>query len=393
MNSVADTAGEPTTAGRLESVREVAGPVALAALLVIGALKGPIRDWPLDATLMVAVVCALLAVISLVREGIPRGVWWMVGLCAVMLPPALWATSSAYGEEKVPKLALTFLAAIAPLFLIRTARQQATFLWSVAVAGVVMSFAAVVETRPDLYGRRAGFGANTVEQGRMSGLSVTVLAVGLVRRAAPRLLLAVGLVLAFYALLASGARGPLGAAVLSAGVAAVAGWRGPVRISRTAVAVTAVVVVVVAVLLVLTPSYSLDRLRDPFGHTGVMREGAWAEAWDLAITHPLGAGWASFEDVSTTLNPGDRHYPHNIVLEMAAEAGWIAAAVLVAVLAVALVRAWRAARTGGFTDAGILAVLVFATLNAMVSGDVNDNRLLFAMIALGLSQAYVGSTA
>lgn len=384
---VDQTTRERAAAQRVTSALDLAGPLALAGFLAIGALKGPIRDAPLDATLVFGATCAVLTLISLVHQGVPRGVWWMVGLCVVMVPAAFWAPSSPYGEEKVQKLALTFLAATAPFFLARTIRQRALFLWSLAAAGVLMSFAAVVETRPDLYGRRAGFGANTVEQGRMSGLSVSVLIVGLLQRAAPVLVLVPPLLLAGYALVASGSRGPLGAAVLAAGTAAAAGWhRGRFRVSRTTALVAAGGVVAVLLIVALAPARSLDRLQVPFGHTGVMREGAWEEAWDLAITHPFGAGWAAFEDVSTTLDPEDRKYPHNIVLEMGAEAGWLAALVLVVVLGVALARAWRAARGGGFAPVGILALLVYAAGNAMLSGDVNDNRLLFAMMALGLAE-------
>jgi O-antigen ligase len=86
-------------------------------------------------------------------------------------------------------------------------------------------------------------------------------------------------------------------------------------------------------------------------------------------------------------------YPHNIVLEFAAEYGLLGLAAFLFLCGLALRNAVSALRRG--TDrAGLVtgalgfAVLVYCLANAIVSGDINDNRLLFT--AIGLCAALAG---
>jgi hypothetical protein len=76
-----------------------------------------------------------------------------------------------------------------------------------------------------------------------------------------------------------------------------------------------------------------------------------------------------------------RQYPHNLLLETSLESGWLCGTATAAVLAAALA---SAARGGG--DAVLFAGLVFCAVNALVSGDVNDNRALMAFLGAALSR-------
>src|SRR5690606_15522010 len=83
----------------------------------------------------------------------------------------------------------------------------------------------------------------------------------------------------------------------------------------------------------------------------------------------------------------------NIALEIVIEAGWLAGAAFLALIAVLVHRSLRAlynapAATGGGVAADLL--LVFAGLTywlicAAFSGDVNDNRPLWALIGMTLA--------
>lgn len=75
-------------------------------------------------------------------------------------------------------------------------------------------------------------------------------------------------------------------------------------------------------------------------------------------------------------------YSHNFLLEIGVEAGVLALAAASVVCYVAVRRQLRAG--GGLVEAAMSALLVFALVNALVSGDVGDNRLLWVMLGAGL---------
>ena len=77
-----------------------------------------------------------------------------------------------------------------------------------------------------------------------------------------------------------------------------------------------------------------------------------------------------------------REYPHDIFLETVSESGFIGLLLLLGCF-------WVALHTFGFNElsqdrAKLLVLMLLANtfFNALVSGDLNDNRLLFASIGL-----------
>lgn len=102
-----------------------------------------------------------------------------------------------------------------------------------------------------------------------------------------------------------------------------------------------------------------------------------------AAHHPTGVGWGALVDhlePTEPLDTGWRQYPHNLLVETLADGGWFAALALAGFLAVGL---WRMRKLASSVDGAVWAALaVFFVLNAMVSGDINDNRAMFAAVAL-----------
>ena len=99
----------------------------------------------------------------------------------------------------------------------------------------------------------------------------------------------------------------------------------------------------------------------------------------MAWPEPFGIGWGG---AAVDLLPVGL-YPHNIVLEVFVEAGWLTGVLFLGIFALGVVRAWRGA--AGWAELGVLALLAYWTVNALVSGDVNDNRAFFAMLGAALS--------
>lgn len=107
------------------------------------------------------------------------------------------------------------------------------------------------------------------------------------------------------------------------------------------------------------------------------REFMWSRSWEIAQDHlGWGLGWANLDRGELVVD----QYPHNLFLEVLAEAGLLALGLLAALLVVGAVRATRA-RAADASALPLLGLLVFATANAMVSGDVTDNRLVFVIAA------------
>ncbi len=142
----------------------------------------------------------------------------------------------------------------------------------------------------------------------------------------------------------------------------------------------------------------IDRFQRLFtgewGDTEVSRWAVWRQTIDLSVQHPWGVGWGRLEEWVQVYN--DRlvlSHPHNIFLEIAAEAGWPAAIVFTVVVCCALVVAIRRfAGTAGSTESRVSFdnLVVFAAPLywlgcAAFSGDVNDNRPFWAMLGMLLA--------
>src|SRR5207248_4239521 len=77
------------------------------------------------------------------------------------------------------------------------------------------------------------------------------------------------------------------------------------------------------------------------------------------------------------------YWPHNLLLEITLEAGWLTGLYVVVLLLIGLCRAYS--RASSPETRAVFALLFFYIVNAMVSYDVNDNKLLFTFIALALA--------
>jgi O-antigen ligase len=193
------------------------------------------------------------------------------------------------------------------------------------------------------------------------------------------------------ALLASGSRGPVVALLVALAVLVglvVQNRQLRRRLAQIAVGVGAAVVV--AALIV--PSSAVDRSASfLFGNaSGLSSNGRthlWSEALSLFYSHfwtGIGTGgFSRYEPVYL--------YPHNIVLEAAAELGVLGMAVLVTFLFLALrtaFRVWREATSHEDRIAGalVLSILVATVLNSLLSDaiETTDTLCLVVGLAYGL---------
>jgi O-antigen ligase len=120
------------------------------------------------------------------------------------------------------------------------------------------------------------------------------------------------------------------------------------------------------------------------GLSSTGRYALWSEAQSLFVDHPLfGIGTGGFFAAD-----GVNHYPHNLLVEVAAELGFVGLALLLAFLVssgASLARAWRESSGEDRSGAAVVAALFAAALvNSLFSGDIQTNAGLWLAAGLGL---------
>ena len=324
-----------------------------------------------------------------------------------------WTPGIEYAQYKALLLAtVVFWAMIAPAIIIGPdpVRLQ-RFFTAIVGFGVWMAVesVAMIVSRSDS-GFVTTFDGHYLGVGRTLGPAVAILFVQFLvdkSRVGPRWF-ALGTVAVFaWVMLEAGGRGPLVAGFIALLVPALVGWgvrrqSGEVllRLGRHARVVSTIALLAAfGVGMLVASGYAGATVRRLFVLFGQERGGAsaagrldhWAAAWDMWVNAPIiGGGIGAFP--LWLGRPDARAYPHNMFLETLAELGIVGLFVLITVLALGLASAWIRRRQAGpaILVASVLFVNTF--LNAQISGDITDNRLLFMSLGLlaGSSVAWLG---
>jgi O-antigen ligase len=109
----------------------------------------------------------------------------------------------------------------------------------------------------------------------------------------------------------------------------------------------------------------------------------------LMTISPLGVGtgnWAMESNKFSLLSHRDKEYAHNIILELANESGILISIVFLILVVLLFMSAFEVIREKERYLSRIFFVLFFfMLLNALVSGDLMDDRFLFIFLSLYLS--------
>jgi O-antigen/teichoic acid export membrane protein/O-antigen ligase len=367
-------------------------PLALLNLyLVVGLFKeqSVVKSLPVDATLalglLVALACGIRLVTGRVRR-VPYGFALTITVISLSLVASLaWTDAGGYGTSKTTTfLTVTMLAIGAPFFLIESWNDvRRFFTWTVVVA-VPVAILALTNPSTDT-GRLAG--DNTIGTSRLLCTGALILLLGALARPRwriPSTALAAG----FIAIAAAvGSRGPILSLALALAVTLVA-WLA--RVPRKVAPVLAIAAVSLAVVpFVSLPETSKERLssaaRDPVAaFRSDDRYFLVQQAWGIIKHDPvLGGGVGAF----SVENPSAK-WPHNFFVEVWAELGLGALLVVAGAIVMALVGlfrlAWRLPEQGRDRELVyvLLAVFFFNLLAVQVSGNINDNRDFWGMLAI-----------
>jgi O-antigen ligase len=333
---------------------------------------------PVDVTLLLAALCVPSGVALLSAARPPffhLGLW--ISLPVLMAASVSWSVSPTLALDR---LAYWVVLGVFPLLAaVRVASDDmhiSQFLRTLLVAATIVTA-----------GSLAGFDAterleifDVIGTGR-AALLLPIFAVAMSSDRSWRLAAIALSPLALYVTLAAGTRGPLVALGITLVVWAVVTLRRrAVGSLLTAVALAGIGYAAMVAVAPELPTVSVDRVLSLgflSGDVGTS-EGVRLLLFDVAATafqeHPLtGIGLGQF----ALLMPGFT-YPHNIVLQFAAELGILGVSLLVTVLFVAFGR--RDLPGPAWTTVRLLAVFFLA--NALVSSDALEFRLLWGALAL-----------
>ncbi|MBF5030957.1 MULTISPECIES: O-antigen ligase family protein [unclassified Micromonospora] len=363
--------------GRLSAVLRAAAVVMLLNFDVFPRLMG--RSFLVVAVLL-AVPLALHEILR-VSSRARVVVFWSLLIFGILASPGILSPpQTEYGQQKLLLLVTLTMAAALAVALLRGRRDVEMFAALFALCGLVLAVAAM--TGESEAGRASGFGSNPIWLGRAIGGGILALTWLCLRKRITATWAAGPMVLLFLGLFATGSRGPLLATVLALFVLVLAGLR--MRKSRRAwgaLALMGTLAMAVAAMPSLIPTRMYELVVDPsdelFDSTrATMRE----VTLPIIAEHPGGVGYGNW---GIHAGMEIHKYPHNLWLELPAEAGWLVAGAFGLAVLTVVTGLWRAARrdpAAGF----VLALVAFYAVAVSTSGDINGDRPLFAALALGV---------
>jgi O-Antigen ligase len=351
------------------------------AFLGAGTLKSTV-DLPVDLTLLLAVLSAAACLSYGVIHGIPKQAKlpiWLFAAAGFTMLPFTESTPEYCWWKALYFFTLTALAVFGPFFLIRNSADMRWFLLSLSAVCATVALIALYEL-PAAVKHRIGQ-EHTIVVGRCCGLLLLwLVATSLETNGIRWWRVLVGTLFAFI-LVGSGSRAPLILCGLT--LLLMAFLVGSTKRKIAGVVALCVLAGAVYLCLPMLPQRSVERI---LAFENMQEDKSTSERislWSVASTymenHPAGLGFGGFWQLYPT--DADRVYPHNIVLEMGVEGGWLMAGAMVAYIGFGLRRVFKQ-RQRWHLAAVLFALALYLVGNAMVSGDMNDNRMMWAMLTL-----------
>lgn len=369
---------EPSLAARLgRRLRAI-----VLVLVIIGSLFPSIAG--VQPVLVSSVAALALIAFEILRHSptIFKLILFIAILTAVLVLSGLYnPPTSDYGIEKFQRIYTLTLLTMMSVTLIRDRAGFETFLRIWVAASVILSGVAIFGG-VSANGRAVGFNdvSNPIWQARAIG-AAAVIAFWLMWERGWRLRFVLPLtVFLLVGMFATGSRGPLAATAVGVLVLALCATKHRRRRTFAMLAASAVTLA----LITLIPQFASSRIAEfVSGNADNVDAGAryamWGKTLDVIANNPSGVGFGNWGSVTNFAPP--YYWPHNVFLELFAEAGWISGAVFVALVLFVLIRLVRRSRQSAYAVVS-LALLVSEIVNSSVSGDLSS-RTLFAFLAIG----------
>jgi O-antigen ligase len=362
--------------------------------LAMTAFSGQMRQVPpfswlaLDFTVTITLLAVALAGVHAIvtwssgRAG-PRMA--LLALLAIGLIGTVVRVPTLYADDKILRFFLvTGPALMVTVLVVKDHRDTYRLARLLAVVGFFLTtsiaFGGKREFDQEL-GRLTSQTGDTITFGLAAAtVIVWILAVFPTQRISPQRVLILGGLCAFqlWTLLSIASRGPIQGVILAA--VAMIGLQVSRFKTRDIVRTGAVLIAVIIGLISIwsrVPLWARERVAGTATDgSGSARIQAWSYTWSNVDGSPAGRGWGSW-DLYSPIHIG---HPHNIVLEVWYEAGFIALVILIALLLLVYrhqLAVFAVDRSAATLIVGLLTLLL---ASAQVSNDFKENKLLFVMV-------------
>jgi len=362
--------------------------VALALFFLVGLIKGDpnLPSTPVDLTVFVAAIIVAATLIRLISRRqelvLPKEYLFYVPLVALMILSLAYTPNLSAGLDKTLRfVCLTSIGIVTPFVLFDSVKKINRFMIAMVIGGLGLGANSLT---------MLGGGDRLVSPSGLNtelGLACAVAMVIIWTLLFPewpffkRLLVYPVIAVLAVALVGSGAR--------TANVAAVVCLILGTFLCRKLWSDLLVMVLLGALALpfVWIPQASYDYLASLAHPPQAMdtRKDLMALGVKLFGEHPfLGVGIQGFRFHSP--NPLTYNFPHNIVLELGSELGMCAALAFIGFVVFSFLQIFREighrSGTSRNVAATILMLMILLALEAMVSGDINDLRLMWFVLGL-----------
>lgn len=364
--------------------------LACGLMAFSGSLKEvvPFSLIPGDLTLLTTLAAFALSLLyTIFRGSVPARspVWVLVLLTTMAVSGAVHQVSTELAETKLLRLFIVSLAATLTVALAVRDHDDAFRLLRfmlVIAAGHAVWINIGGERQYEGIGRLITEDGTTISFGRAAGFVMVACLAWVISSpavTAGRLVL-VGAVVAFHlwTMFAIAAKGPaLGLGLALAAMAALQLRRVAVRTAVRMLVMFGAMAVALSMVWTRIPESSRARFINvsDSGSVGVRSE-AFSWTWREVSGSPFGHGWGSWN----VLSPIKIEYPHNLVLEVWFEAGVIGLVALLGVFWLALANQDRVFAADRVKATLMVGTLVFWLTAGMVSGQVNDNKVLYVVL-------------
>jgi len=362
--------------------------IAVSLFYVVGFFKGDPRldATPVDLTVTVALIMLLAMGLRLfftkATLHLPKDFIFYVPLLVLMFISLTYTPDLAAGVDKTLRfLFLTLMGAISPFLLVDTPQKIRRFLAGLLFGGVLMSINSFFMLGGE--DRLTAPSGETTALGFSAGLALIIIwALWFPRLSLfSRILLYPFVAILMVALVGSGGRFANVGTVVCLGLT--------ILFYRKLVVDLAIMVGagIAALPFVRIPAASLDYLaslahpHQAFGtRTDLMEFGL-----RTFLDHPLfGVGIQGYRYV--TPNPLTYNFPHNLLLELGAELGIFAVITFLAFVVCSYRAMFRVLREAYSENIAlyrtIFLMLILTCMDASVSGEMNNDRLLFFMLSM-----------
>lgn len=337
----------------------------------------------------------------------PIGIYILLSM--FILLSLLYSSSYLYALDKTIRfMSFTAWAFIGPFFMFKEKQDIEKFIFYSVLISAIMSCYAVVGLKSSLGNAYVGFisvnGGNYLSLGRVSAMGILLILLFYIisnQNLIIKIIAFIGMLLNLVALFASGSRMPLVALVGMLVYMVISSIKINKKIHiRKGFSLFFVVILLSGFILgVLAKNGVFDTMIYRFevlltdsggGDSAEGRTDRYGDAFKLFAENPiLGDGIGGF---GYNYNDTDiRGYPHNIFLEIIAELGLVGLVIFLLLMFRCIIPYFYRVNKEDNLSYSIFIVFLFYFLNANISGDLNDNRVMFCFMSLSyISSCIIG---